>query len=163
MGKKLTDGGVATQTSILASDLLGPFVRDPSGTPASFKITAANALKLPFTVNVVFTGDLLANGAAQPFKLGPKCQITSVELEADVSGTVTVDVKRATYAGMQTFTSMIGAGVKPALSAAQKSQDTNLGDWTDTTFDEGDWIQLFFSSLATITKLTVAMTFERNF
>jgi hypothetical protein len=162
MGKKLTDGGVATQTSLLTGDLLYG-VRDPGGTPASFKITVANALKLPFTVNLIFTGDMLANGATPAFKLGCACRILSVELNADTTGSVTVDIKRATYANVPTYTSMIGAGVKPALSAAQKSQDTDLSDWSDVTFDEGDYIQIFFSGLATISELTVAMVFERTF
>jgi hypothetical protein len=74
-----------------------------------------------------------------------------------------VDIKRASYANVPTYTSMIGAGVKPALSAAQKSQDTDLSDWSDVTFDEGDYIQIFFSGLATISELTVAMVFERTF
>jgi hypothetical protein len=163
MGKKLTDGGVATQTGFATGDLLGPFVRDPGGTPASYKITVDNALKLKFAVNPIFTGDLLANGATPAFKLGCACRILSVELNADTTGSVTVDIKRASYANVPTYTSMIGAGVKPALSAAQKSQDTDLSDWSDVTFDEGDYIQIFFSGLATISELTVAMVFERTF
>jgi hypothetical protein len=163
MGKKLTDGGVATQTSFATGDLLGPFVRDPGGTPASYKITVDNALKLAFTVNLLYVGDTLANGATRAIRLGPACRITSVELFADASGSVTVDVKRASYANLPSFTSMIGAGVKPALSSAQKSQDTNLSDWTDTTFDAGDWLQIFFSGITTITELSIALAFERTF
>ena len=162
MGKKLTDGAIATQTSLLTGDLLYG-VRDPGGTPASYKITVDNALKLKFAVNALFTGDLLANGATPAFKLGCACRILSVELFGDTTGSVTVDIKRATYSGLPTFSSMIGAGVKPALSSAQKSQDLNLSDWSDVTFDEGDWVQIFFSGLATITELTVAMVFERTF
>lgn len=117
------------------------------------------------TINLIVgqAGAKITNGAKQPVKLDFACTIQSVELLADASGSVTVDIKRATYAGLPSFTSLVGAGVKPSLASAQKSQDTDLSDWSDTSLDAGDWLQVEISGADGVLEvLTIALKARRD-
>jgi len=87
------------------------------------------------------------------------CTITAARLMANASGSVVVDIKKATYSGLPT-TSSICASAKPTLSSAQKSQDSTLTGWT-TAIAAGDWLEFNLDSIATITRLTLALTLSR--
>jgi hypothetical protein len=87
------------------------------------------------------------------------CTITAARLFADVSGSIVVDVKKATYSGLPT-TSSICASAKPTLSSAQKAQDTTLTGWT-TTIAAGDWLEFNVDSVTTIKRVTLSLTVLR--
>lgn len=124
--------------------------------PASYLATSVSAM--PFIVgdgsNVVSTG---SKGSVEiPFA----CTIIAARLFADVTGSIVVDVKRATYSGLPTFSSICGSA-KPTLSAAQKVQDTTLTGWT-TGLAAGDWLQINIDSATTIKLATLSLTILRS-
>ncbi|MBN9691310.1 MAG: hypothetical protein J0M24_13825 [Verrucomicrobia bacterium] len=82
--------------------------------------------------------------------------ITKAVLLADVSGSAVVDVRKSTYSGFPT-TSSIAASAKPTLSAAQKASDTTLTGWT-TSVTAGDVLQFRVDSASTVTRLTLVLT-----
>jgi len=65
----------------------------------------------------------MATGSKGYIEVPFGCTVTANRLQADVSGSVVVDVKKATYAGLPT-TASICASAKPTLATAQKSEDT---------------------------------------
>lgn len=66
------------------------------------------------------------------------CTIVAVRMFASASGSIVVDLNKASYSGLPTATS-ICASAKPTLSSSQKMEDTTLTGWT-TAINAGDWI-----------------------
>lgn len=76
--------------------------------------------------------------------------ITSATIEADVSGSCTVEVWKTTYAGAPaTSADKISASAPITLSSAQKNQDTTLTGWS-TSVSAGDIICFYLASTSTI-------------
>ena len=88
--------------------------------------------------------------------------LQSVTLLGDASGSITVDIKKSTYSGFPTTTSMANAGTKANLASAQKSQDTTLTSWT-TAITAGDIIEFNVTvASVTVTRVTVDMKVSRT-
>lgn len=83
------------------------------------------------------------------------CTITGWTISADQSGSIVVDVKKCTYAGFPTTTSIAGTE-KPTLSTAQKNQDLSLTTWT-TAIAAGDILEFVVDSATTVTRVTVSL------
>ncbi len=79
----------------------------------------------------------------------------------DVSGSVVVDILRATYANFPTLTSIAGTA-KPTLTAAQKAQNTSLTGWGNTGLAVGDILRANVDSATTITRATVCLWVNRT-
>ena len=171
--------GLATvATSASASDLSTgtlPDGRFPATLPAAsgVNLTALNASNLgsgtvasarlpspgrPVTYVVDNSGSAITAGdstiASVPVEVTGT--ITKAVLIADQSGSAVVDVKKATYSGFPT-TSSIAASAKPTLSAAQKASDSTLTGWT-TSVTAGDILQFRVDSASTVTRLTLILT-----
>ena len=102
----------------------------------------------------------MATGSKGFIEIPFACTVLSNRLAADVSGSVVVDVKKATYAGLFA-TASICAAAKPTLSTAQKSQDTTLTGWT-TAIAAGDWLEINVDSVTTIKRVTLSLTVRRT-
>ena len=74
---------------------------------------------------------------------------------ADQSGSIVVDVKRATYTNFPTTTSIAGSEL-PTLSTAQKNEDLTLSSWT-TSLSARDVLEFVVNSVSTITRVTVTL------
>lgn len=81
------------------------------------------------------------------------CTINSWTIVGSPSGSVVVDVKRATYSNFPT-TSSIASTEKPTLSSAQKNQDLSLSTWT-TSLAAGDILEFVVDSATTVNRVTV--------
>lgn len=119
---------------------------------------AGNATGLDYVFDN--NGSPLATGARSPIEVPFAATVLAWRLFADVSGSIVIDVKRATYSGLPTFAS-IAASAKPTLSSAQKNQDTTLTGWT-TALAAGDWLQFDVTSVATVTKVTLSLSLLRS-
>ncbi|MDW8267669.1 MAG: hypothetical protein RMN24_00755, partial [Anaerolineae bacterium] len=75
------------------------------------------------------------------------------------SGSIVVDVRRATYATFPTTSSIAGTE-KPTLTSAQKNQDTSLTTWS--TIAAGDILEFVVESVATVTRVTVSIRLEQT-
>ena len=74
---------------------------------------------------------------------------------ADQSGSIEVDVKRATYTNFPTTASIAGSEL-PTLSSAQKNEDLTLSTWT-TSLSARDVLEFVVNSVSTVTRVTVAL------
>jgi len=88
------------------------------------------------------------------------CTITGWTLVADQSGSAQITVKKSTYAGFPT-TSSIVASAQPALTSAQKNTSTTLTGWT-TAITAGDILEFNLDSVATCQRLTLELQITRT-
>lgn len=86
--------------------------------------------------------------------------IQSWTLLADQSGSAQITVKKSTYAGFPT-TSSIVASAQPKLTSAQKNTDSTLTGWT-TTVAAGDALEFNLDSVTTCTRLTLTLVIQRT-
>jgi hypothetical protein len=123
------------------------------------------AASLNGQVTVTFEGDasVLTTGAYKVYVPIPyDGTITGVQLLADQSGSVVVDIWKDTYANFPpTVADTITASAKPTLSGAQKSVDTTLTGWT-VAITNGDILEFNIDSVATITKLILILTIDKT-
>lgn len=124
---------------------------------------AASVLKAQVEIFLDDGGTVLATGAKKIYTRVPwNFTATSVEVVADVSGSIVVDLWKDTYGNFPpTNADSIVASAKPTLSSAQKSQDTTLTGWT-TSWAEGDRIEAEIESCSTITKAVVTVYGTRS-
>lgn len=102
---------------------------------------------------VVLTTGVAGTGLRIPFN----ATINSVTLQANVSGSMVVDIWKDTYANYPpTVADSICGAAKPTLSAAIKSEDTTLTGWT-TTITAGDILYFNVDSCSTITNATLTL------
>jgi hypothetical protein len=119
-------------------------------------------------LNSVVTLEYIIDGAGSApttgdkgaVELGFSGVITAARLLANASGSGVVDIKKATYSGLPSFSS-ICASAKPTLSSAQKSQDSTLTGWT-TAVSAGDWLLFHVDSASGFTLVTVSLTITRT-
>ncbi|MBA7627939.1 hypothetical protein ES703_35408 [subsurface metagenome] len=90
------------------------------------------------------------------------CEIESVEMEADQSGDIKVDIWKDTYANFPpTDADTICGGNEPEMSSAQKDQDATLTGWT-TAIAEGDILAYNVDSCTTITRCTITLHVKKT-
>lgn len=110
------------------------------------------------TVNFIIDGggSVVATGSKGFVILDFPCTIQSWTITGDQSGSAVVDVKRATYSGFPTTSSIAGTA-KPTLSSVQKNQNTSLSGWGNTSIAAGDVLEFNVDSASTVTKLLVSI------
>lgn len=83
-------------------------------------------------------------------------------LMADQVGSIVIDIWKDTWANFPpTVADTITAAAKPTLASAQKAEDTTLTGWTKT-FVDGDVYAFNVDSVATVTRVTLELKYERT-
>ena len=140
-------------------------------TPGSFSAQASKGLR----VNVGESAleliiresalEFVIDGGGAPITTGEKghlvvpfaCTITEVQLEADQSGDIKVDIWKDTYANFPpTDADTICGGNEPEISSGQKDKDSTLTGWTKSLSAE-DILAFNVDSCATITRCSVIL------
>ncbi len=89
------------------------------------------------------------------------CTITQVDLLADQTGSIVVDLWKDTYANYPaTVADTITASAKPTISSATKATDSTLTGWT-TSITAGDIIRINVDSITTCTRVALVIKFTR--
>jgi len=123
-----------------------------------------------FTETEVFTmtfsngGAVLNTGSstAGSIQIPYDCEIESVTLLADQSGSVVVDLWKDTYANFPpTVADTITSAAKPTITTATKSTDATLTGWTKQ-ITAGDIIMPNIDSVTSITELKLVLKVRRN-
>lgn len=87
--------------------------------------------------------------------------ISQVDLLADQTGSIVVDLWKDTYANYPpTDADSITASAVPTISSATKSTDSTLTGWT-TSVSAGDIIRLNVDSVTDCTRVALVLTFTR--
>lgn len=127
---------------------------DPSGSPVYKKITWANLKTLARPTKyygAVFDGGGSAIAADKKayIRIPISGTIVAAYIIADVSGTISIEVWKDTFADFPpTVADKISASAPIALSSAQSGEDTTLTGWTKTV-TAGDVLCFNVSALAT--------------
>lgn len=160
-GSPITSSGtlalsLATQTS--GTVFAGP-VSGSVATP-TFRVLSVSDLPTSIqTGSICFevdgAGTVIASSAT--FWTRPEFAgtLTNWYMDADVSGTVTVTIKK-------NGSDMIGSGNAPALSSNNNQNAACNGSWTTVTFVSGDLITFGVTSPATITKLLCTLKVTKS-
>lgn len=120
----------------------------------------ANLMISSINFTISNNGSAISTGTKGFLEIPFPCTITANRLVADQTGSIVIDLKKATYSGLFT-TSSITASAKPTLSSARKSEDTTLSGWT-TSVSAGDWLEVIVDSASTVTQVTLALTLRRS-
>lgn len=88
--------------------------------------------------------------------------ITQVQMFADQTGSIVVDLWKDTYANYPpTIADSIVASAKPTLSSAIKSTDSTLTGW-NTTVTAGDIIRINIDSASTLTRVSLVLVIVKS-
>lgn len=101
-------------------------------------------------------GSAITTGSKGYISVPYSCTINNNTIVADQAGSIVIDVKKSTYAGFPTTTSICAAAKPTIVAPNQKSTDSTLTGWT-TTVTSGDIIEFVVDSAATITKATLTL------
>lgn len=85
--------------------------------------------------------------------------IVSWTILADQSGSIVIDLKKSTYSGFPTTSSIAGSSL-PTLSSAQKATSSTLTGW-GTSVTAGDIWEPVVNSASTVTKITLIIKVQR--
>jgi hypothetical protein len=109
------------------------------------------------TLNFVIDGggSVITTGIKGHVVINTNFTVTGWTVIGDQSGSIVVDVKRATFTNFPTTTSIAGTE-KPTLSSAQKAQDLTLTSWT-TTLSADDVLEFVVDSVTTLERVTIAL------
>jgi hypothetical protein len=153
-------GGSGGAPQRLGVGTSGQMLTVVSGVPAWANHTHQN---VPAGLTVVLDGGGQAIATTQPkplVRVPFACTVTAWYVNADVSGSIVVDVQRAASGTPTSFSSIAGTE-KPTLSSQQSNSDTNLTTWT-TGLSEGDWLRFVVESAATVQLVAVALHLQRT-
>lgn len=110
-------------------------------------------------------GSAITSGIKADIMVPYNCTVLGWDIVGDASGTIQVDIWKDTYANFPpTVADTITGTEKPALSSAQKNQDTSLSSWT-TSLTRNDWLRINVDSSpapATVTRVTVVIRVKRT-
>ena len=109
------------------------------------------------TLNFIIDGggSAITTGIKGVVVLDGDYTVTGWTIIADQSGSIVVDVNRATYTNFPTTASIAGTEL-PTLSTTQKNEDLALSTWT-TTLSARDVLEFQVDSVTTVTRVTVAL------
>lgn len=93
------------------------------------------------------------------FPIDFACTIKAVELLADQTGSIVIDIWKGVYSSYDDSDSICAAAL-PTISSAKKAEDTTLTGWTKT-INKGDILFFWVDSCSTITKCTISLKVER--
>jgi hypothetical protein len=148
---------LTSKTSPVAADEVVGENSESGWSKIRMPISSILSVGASFKINYIIDGGGSAiTTGSKGFIIVPKCTIQGWVVLADQSGSIVVDVKRATYSGFPTMTSIAGSE-KPTLSTVQKNQDMSLTTWTDLTLDDNDILEFYVDSATTVTRVTVTL------
>lgn len=164
----LGDGGTG-QSLVDPNDDRGLFWDDSAAAVAFF--APANGLEFS-TTNLQMTQNqrtagipLIIDGGGSAITTGVKaylpipfaCTIFQVDLIADQSGSIVIDIWKDTFANAPPDDAdSITASAPPTLSSAQKSTDSTLSGWT-TAIAAGDVLGFNVDSVTTVERVTLML------
>lgn len=122
---------------------------------------SANLKNEQFGITVDGGGSAITTGSKGYVTVPYAGTITGWTILADQSGSTVIDVKRSTYSGFPSTSSIAGSDL-PTLSSAQKNQDTTLSGWGSTAVAAGDVIEFVVNSATTVTRVNLSIQISRT-
>jgi len=116
---------------------------------------AASVVSITFIIDG--GGSTITTGIKGDLEIPFACNINSVTMLADQSGSIVVDIWKDTYANFPaTDADSITSAAVPTITTATKSTDTTLTGWT-RAIAAGDSLRFNVDSVTTIQRLTITL------
>jgi len=143
--QKESEKGAANGYASLGADGLVPSAQLPA--------SSGGLTKDIIGVTVDGGGSVVSTGSKGYKVIQEACTITGWTILGKEAGSVVIDIKKSTYAGFPTTSSIAGTE-KPTLSSSQKNQDLALSTWT-TSLAEGDILEFIIDSASALTRFNL--------
>lgn len=160
-------GNPAVKTSsFVAADIPIAVVVTASGVITSIRdlragfVIAGSSVISSVGITIDGGGSVPGTGTKGFIRIPYACTITGWTILADQSGSCSIGVKKSTYAGFPT-TSSIVASAPPNLSSQQNNTSTTLTGWT-TTINAGDVLEFDLNSVTTCQRITLELQLSRT-
>lgn len=109
-----------------------------------------------FTVPIGDGVSVITTGIIKRFPIPYNFTLTKIEMCADISGSIVLDIWKDSYANLPcTVADTITASAKPTISSATKAEQTVFTDW-DLTWTLGEWIYINVDSCTSIRSVAIA-------
>ena len=131
-----------------------------SGKPFDWRDAAVTRLPHAVVFYVDGSGSVLTTGTKNPIKLPYGGTLKGWTLMGKPTGSVTVDIFRATSGAGLPTTSIVGSGTKPALSSAVENSSTSFTNWTSTSLMAGDNMAISLSGVSLVTYVVLVLYFQ---
>ena len=128
-----------------------------SGISGYSGVSSSTVVTLGCSVNG--NGSVLSTGTKGYTTIAASGTIVKATLVAKETGSIVFDIKKSTYSGFPT-TSSICSSAKPTLSSAQKNTDSTLTGWT-TSLSAGDVLEFVVDSVTAITAVTLVLDINK--
>ena len=125
------------------------------GHDSTYFATANHTHKFDIPIILGNAVDVITAGTYGYVRVPRSATINGWTIMSKLSGSIVVDVKRATYANFPTTTSIAGTE-KPTLTSAYKNTDTILSTWT-TSISEGDILEFYVESATTVKQVSISL------
>jgi hypothetical protein len=140
----------------------------PAGTdPTTGQPYYDASVQFPIESGIGIAGITIDGGGSTPatgtkgfYQVPYSGTITGWTLLADVSGSAVITVKKSTFAGFPTTTSIV-ASAPPTLTSQQNATSTTLTGWT-TAVTAGDVLEYDLTSVSTVTRLTLEIQITKS-
>jgi len=119
---------------------------------------ASNLRIMPVGVSFDGGGSVIPAGSKSEYVIPYDCTLLSWNLVADQTGSIVIDIWKATT--YPTVSNTITASAKPTLSGAQLAKAQAVTGWT-TSVTAGDVLVFNVDSATTITRATLTMSCQR--
>lgn len=149
------NSGITTTTMTFTGSV---FSTSTGTLKSSAGIVSVSTYALVGSIGISFdgAGSSIVAGSTRAITIPYDCTISSWTVLADQSGSISVDVKRSTFAGYPSISSLVGSGNKPSLTSVQKNAATP-SSWTVTYINAGDSVAFVVDSASTITWVSVIL------
>jgi hypothetical protein len=150
----MADKDLVIKSSVVVK---GGDITGDAGQPADI----INMQKGGFQFVIDGSGSEITDGVAGEIIVPFNCQITSVQLLADQTGSIVVDIFSDGYNDYPPDVSdSITASAKPTISSGNKYIDSTLTGWT-VLLNSGDVIRFSVDSCTTITRCVVILNVRK--
>ena len=117
------------------------------------------------TISVIIDGggSAITTGKKAQVEISFACILSRYTMIADQAGTIVIDINRSIYSNFPTTASICGSGKECTIAATnQKSQDTDISNWTSVEIAAGDVLEFEVDSCTTITRCTLSLKYARS-
>lgn len=127
------------------------------------EVSASNLKYKQIEFEIDGSGQEITTGEKAWIRLPFNATIIGWELTADVSGDISIDIWKDTYANFPPTVAdtIIGGGTKPNLSSQQKNSSSDLTNWT-ASLSKGDYLKFNVDSVSTTTKIVLILKLQIN-
>ena len=150
-GDSIGDNPVDTSVSIQPKTTLTIYFLE-----SNWVIISLNGADDIVTINFIIDGggSTITTGIKGHLIVDFACEVLEWATVADQSGSIVVDVNRATFANYPTTASIAGTEL-PTISSSTKGEDRTLTSWSD--IDAGDVLEFEVDSITDCQRVTVAL------